>query len=65
MSRVCKESRGVKATVELGTRVVVFGGHLGGLLILDLGLMEDPLLVIGEELDEYECEDGLGEEIVV
>ena len=65
MSRVCKEPRGVKATVELGTRVVVFGGHLGGLLILDLGLMEDPLLVIGEELDEYECKDGLGEEIVV
>jgi len=27
--------------------------------------MEDPLLVIGEELDEYECKDGLGEEIVV
>lgn len=65
MSGPGPKSQGVEAAVELGGCVGVGFRRFGGALVEGFGLVEVPLLLVGEEFEEDEAEDDFGEDLVV
>lgn len=65
MARPCPQTTSIETTVKLLSCIFVVAGNLSRLVIGALYLVEDPLLLIGKKLDDYDDEHALAESLVI